>query len=348
MIGARLAMSGEEASGFWRQVYEQHGPAVLAFLRSRARSREDAEDLLQETFVRAIRAGSGLRDSSKIRPSLFATAHNLLRNVHRRTAASPLVDASPTVDPEASDGADSRARVRLLLARLQALLEAMPSALRQAFELGIIEKLAVGGLRAQPEGGGDRFLAGLHRPIRRHLEPRGDRRRGGRADHEGGRSSGSAATPTTSRPRSPSRTRVAQIRYRWKKIASVSFGRDAGRRRAPRAAPVRDGGHQLRRFRRVHPVGLPGVDQRRHPGRRLRGWHAQYPDGQSALLERRSRSSAGSHSTTAARWCSTEPTTSTIRSVASALRTPTSASQGAWSAFVRADFARLRAAAALW
>ena len=170
MIGARLAMSGEEASGFWRQAYEQHGPAVLAFLRSQARSREDAEDLLQETFVRAIRAGGGLRDSSKIRPYLFATAHNLLRNVHRRTAASPLVDASPTVDPEASDGADSRARVRLLLARLQALLEAMPPALRQAFELGIIEKVAYREIASRTGWSLAQVKVNVHRARRRAVE----------------------------------------------------------------------------------------------------------------------------------------------------------------------------------
>jgi RNA polymerase sigma factor (sigma-70 family) len=114
VIGAAAAIGTEEASGFWRQAYEAHGPAVLAFLPSRARSREDAEDLLQETFVRAIRAGGGLRDSGRIRPYLFTIPHNLLRNVRRRNVSSPLVQSPHAVEPEASDGAGAEHRGRLV------------------------------------------------------------------------------------------------------------------------------------------------------------------------------------------------------------------------------------------
>ena len=51
-------MTEGTASGvtFWRNAYEKHGPSLLAFLVSRIRDRDDAEDLLQETFVRALLA----------------------------------------------------------------------------------------------------------------------------------------------------------------------------------------------------------------------------------------------------------------------------------------------------
>ncbi|MEZ4655360.1 MAG: sigma-70 family RNA polymerase sigma factor [Candidatus Eisenbacteria bacterium] len=52
-------MTGEStqpALGFWEAAFQEHGGSLLRFLSSRVRRREDAEDLLQEIFVRAMRA----------------------------------------------------------------------------------------------------------------------------------------------------------------------------------------------------------------------------------------------------------------------------------------------------
>jgi hypothetical protein len=57
----------ESRLGFWRAVFAEHGAAVLAYLRLRLRRREDAEDLLHETFMWAIRAGEALREDEKVR-----------------------------------------------------------------------------------------------------------------------------------------------------------------------------------------------------------------------------------------------------------------------------------------
>jgi RNA polymerase sigma-70 factor, ECF subfamily len=68
--------------GFWQAAYEAHAPAVLAFLGRRLPSRDEAEDLLQETFVRAIRAGNAREE--QLRYYLLTTARHLLVNRLRR------------------------------------------------------------------------------------------------------------------------------------------------------------------------------------------------------------------------------------------------------------------------
>ena len=71
-------------SAFWMETFEQHGSAVMAFLASRTGRRDVAEDLLQETFVRAMRAQPQATDVGGIRSYLFTTAHHLLVSRYRK------------------------------------------------------------------------------------------------------------------------------------------------------------------------------------------------------------------------------------------------------------------------
>lgn len=132
---------------FWQDAYHRHGSAVLAFLESRTGRREDAEDLLQETFVRAIRAAGDLREKTKLRAYLFTIAHNLILNQRRRRPfllfsqargkeADRLRDLAdgPHRDPEAAACFEDLER------RLAEVLAAMPPAHRTAFRSGVLEK----------------------------------------------------------------------------------------------------------------------------------------------------------------------------------------------------------------
>lgn len=132
---------------FWQEAYRCHAGAVFAFLQSRLGQREEAEDLLQETFVRAIRAGAALREKAKLRSYLFTIAHNLMRNRGRRR---PFLLFSQAREPEAlrldglpdPKGGDPEAAVRFddLERRLAETLAALPPAQRTAFEKGVLEK----------------------------------------------------------------------------------------------------------------------------------------------------------------------------------------------------------------
>jgi RNA polymerase sigma factor (sigma-70 family) len=96
---------------------------------------------MQETFVRAMRSAEGLREPARVRSYLFTTAHNLVRNHHRRAKVSPLVGSAPEREPADHGSSDARVRLRGLLERLAELLSSMPDAHRQAFELGVLDRL---------------------------------------------------------------------------------------------------------------------------------------------------------------------------------------------------------------
>jgi len=124
--------------------YERHGPEVLAFLRRRLWNHEEAEDLCQETFYRALKAESNLRDESKLRPYLLRIANNLFLNHIRRpavvtsesdlgedsdiTAFADPVQTSPMAAAEKSEFKE----------KLEALLMQLPKEQQMAFELGVL------------------------------------------------------------------------------------------------------------------------------------------------------------------------------------------------------------------
>lgn len=142
MNGTAVTAIPRHDTRFWKLAYQEHGPAVMAFLRSRLGSLEDAEELMQETFVRAMRAADRLRDRSTVRGYLFTTAHNLLRDRFRRSKVSPIVAATAS-EFESSDGeaTDTRARLGALVDRLSEVLDRLPEAQREAFKLGVLDRM---------------------------------------------------------------------------------------------------------------------------------------------------------------------------------------------------------------
>lgn len=131
----------EQERGFWRAAYQSHAPAVLAFLLHRLGRREDAEDLLQETFVRAIRSGSFEGDN--LRSYLLRTAHNLWVNWRRRPR---LVVPEANEDDVPAEGAspEQEASWNAFRVELQSLLAGLSEPHRRAFELGALEQRSYG------------------------------------------------------------------------------------------------------------------------------------------------------------------------------------------------------------
>lgn len=75
---------------------EPHLDALYGYCRSLSDRPADAEDLLQETLLRGLRASGTLRDRERARPWLFAIATNTWRDRHRargRQVATVSLDA---------------------------------------------------------------------------------------------------------------------------------------------------------------------------------------------------------------------------------------------------------------
>jgi RNA polymerase sigma-70 factor, ECF subfamily len=89
-------------------IWDRHSGEILAFLTARLCSRSDAEDVLQDVFVRIARAGRRLLRARSLRGYLFAMARNaatdFVRRVGRETPVDPAdfgMVAAPAAGPEA-------------------------------------------------------------------------------------------------------------------------------------------------------------------------------------------------------------------------------------------------------
>ena len=83
----------------FERFYEAHKSDVLAFLRRRA-GRDRADDLFQETFLRALRAYGKLEHGEHLRAWVLTIASNALVDAARRE--KPSVDLA--VEPVTEDG----------------------------------------------------------------------------------------------------------------------------------------------------------------------------------------------------------------------------------------------------
>lgn len=125
----------------WRGAFSSHSGTILRFLRRRLPPQE-AEDLLQETFLRAMKAGAPERIDN-LRSYLLATAKHLTLNALRRPRLFRPVSADPatTLDDVAAPhpGPHENASFQLLSDALARALSALPLSYRRAFELAVLE-----------------------------------------------------------------------------------------------------------------------------------------------------------------------------------------------------------------
>jgi RNA polymerase sigma-70 factor (ECF subfamily) len=113
------------------------------------RNRADAEDLVQDTFVKALRFAKQFTPGSNLKAWLFTILHNTWRN-RVRDAARGRVDADSERVEEAAGmdelvSPDTPERILLrdtLDADLQAALDAIPDAFREAVWLRDVEELS--------------------------------------------------------------------------------------------------------------------------------------------------------------------------------------------------------------
>ena len=118
------------------RLYLEAGPGLLRYLTRRLRRREEAEDVLQATFVEAARFHDRLSSADSPRAWLYAVARNLVAALQRK--AGLIQWNSLSDDSAARSGHDSDERldgVRAAIARL-------PEPLRETIELRVSQDLS--------------------------------------------------------------------------------------------------------------------------------------------------------------------------------------------------------------
>lgn len=128
-------------------LFNKYRGALLRHVGRFAVSREDAADIVQDTYLRVMHRINASRLDAEVRSYLFRTASNLARDHHRRElfrAHQPLEEApdewlltdEPTPEQRLAAGQISRA--------LRATIEAMPDQTRSVFLLARSHDMSYG------------------------------------------------------------------------------------------------------------------------------------------------------------------------------------------------------------
>jgi len=137
----------------WSTTYREHAPGIQAFLHRRLRSVDQAEDLTQETFVRAMGAEDRIQDETKVRAYLYRIATNLVLNLRRRPAvetheADLGEDADlESIAPSTAESPEQAAHVGELERRVEAVLAGLPPDQAQAFRWGVLDQMPYAEIR---------------------------------------------------------------------------------------------------------------------------------------------------------------------------------------------------------
>jgi RNA polymerase sigma-70 factor, ECF subfamily len=166
--------------GLFDDVVAAHHPEIYRYLRRLTSRASEADDLAQETFLRAYRAWQGLGPEANVRAWLFAIATNLARNhfraeSRRRRAYGAVGERRAEADPAGPEEEQVFRETRALLDRVVA---GLPMKQRLAFTLRKVHDLdyeAIGeSLECSPESARAHVFQALRKirtTLNGHVQP---------------------------------------------------------------------------------------------------------------------------------------------------------------------------------
>lgn len=132
-----LRFQAGDARAF-EDLVRRHRTPVFSFLLRLTGDRARAEDLCQETFLKAVRGAAGWAPRAPFRTWLYAIARNRAVDEARRQAfrrADPIDDAPPAAAASGDPSPERSADDALLRPKLEAALAALPEEQREVFLL---------------------------------------------------------------------------------------------------------------------------------------------------------------------------------------------------------------------
>jgi RNA polymerase sigma-70 factor (ECF subfamily) len=126
-------------------IYEEYRARLYSFLARLSRSRDVAEDLAEETWLRLVASGARLRSDTRLGPWLFTVARNLYYSYCRsraldEAASDGLISLWPAGSSRPSPFEETA--VRELERRLESGLATLPAPYREALLLVAVEGLS--------------------------------------------------------------------------------------------------------------------------------------------------------------------------------------------------------------
>ncbi len=134
----RAYLAGDAAA--FDALFRRYAPRLLRLFRRAVWRPQDAEELVQETFLRAHRAAADFREGQPLRPWLMTIALNLRREYQRRKARRP--EAPLDIDGRRDPAYTPRDLERSEAARrVRRALDALPPNQREVIELHWLAEL---------------------------------------------------------------------------------------------------------------------------------------------------------------------------------------------------------------
>ncbi len=131
-----------------RAIYDEFGARIFNFLSRVLGSRDDAEDVAQQTFLIAFRQLGTLRDAGQLESWIYRIARNEVYQRFRKKKVDSLDDEDSNSDVRGLADNSLRAQPeRALLNRelgqvLQSVLDALPVKLREVFVLAVVQEMS--------------------------------------------------------------------------------------------------------------------------------------------------------------------------------------------------------------
>lgn len=125
-------VAGESAA--FRVIFERYAPLLMRAMLRELYVREEANDLVQQTFLQLHRARADFDPAHKLKPWLFTIALNLKREYFRKKKRRPerSLDAESAVEPAVAALGAAQVEARRTLARV---LVNLPPDQREVIEL---------------------------------------------------------------------------------------------------------------------------------------------------------------------------------------------------------------------
>jgi RNA polymerase sigma-70 factor, ECF subfamily len=135
--------------GAFEAIYHSFGSRIYNFLFRLLGSREEAEDVMQQTFLIALKQLGTLRDPAQLESWIYRIARNEVYQRFRRKKADSL-DEEILENEDANEPREARLHANpeqaLLNAelgqRLQAVLDGLPLKLREVFILAVVQEMS--------------------------------------------------------------------------------------------------------------------------------------------------------------------------------------------------------------
>jgi RNA polymerase sigma-70 factor (ECF subfamily) len=129
-----------DPDGFEDLIRRWNGP-LWRYLRRLAGNEQDAQELLQDVWIRVLRGMARLRDASKLRAWLFAIARRAAMDALRAQYAAPRNEDVSGLDPPAPDVHDT---LHEDLDAVEQELQRLPVIEREVLTLFYLDELSLG------------------------------------------------------------------------------------------------------------------------------------------------------------------------------------------------------------